>query len=68
MGPLNILTGGPRPCNFEPWHLLIKVANDEPTHTTHKEMQMYTLVCWSKLQKNVEITALFCIHVIKSVR
>jgi len=25
--PPNILTGGPYPCNFEPWHLLIKVAN-----------------------------------------
>jgi len=30
--------GGPCPCNFEPWHLLIKVASDEFTHTTHKEM------------------------------
>jgi len=27
---------------------------------------MYTLVCWSKLQRNVEITALFCMHVIKN--
>jgi len=33
----NILTGGPCSCNFEPWHLLIKVANDELTHTTHKD-------------------------------
>jgi len=26
---------------------------------------MYTLDCWSKLQRNVEITALFCMHIIR---
>jgi len=26
---------------------------------------MYTLVCWSKLQRNVEITTWFCMHVIR---
>jgi len=26
---------------------------------------MYTLVCWIKLQRNDEITALFCMYVIR---
>jgi len=40
--PPNILPGEALncPCNFESWNLLIKVVNDEFTHTTHAQRNM----------------------------
>jgi len=45
--PPQYFSWGLCPCNFEPWHLLIKAANDELAHMTHKEMCEFinTLVC-----------------------
>ena len=40
----NILTGGSYPCNVEAWQLLIKLANDELTHMTNKEMCKFTIL------------------------
>jgi len=46
---------------------MIKVANNELTHTTHnpqRNMNLYTCLL-SRLQRNIEITVLFCIRVIR---
>ena len=44
----NILTERPCLCNVEAWQLLIKLANDELTHMTNKEMYKFT-VCLSNV-------------------
>ena len=41
--PPSILTGGPCPCYFVSWPLLIKVTKDEFKHMNHKEMYKFEI-------------------------